>query len=189
VVLRGGKRYGHNTDWLAFYTALDEGLRNVRVEVVVQLGAGGGGSATAYAALKRGVREIRIVDVDRAKSRELAERLNRIFGDGRASAIDDAAEALRGADGLIHATPTGMHGHPGLPLLADLLHAELWVAEIVYFPLETELLRAANTLGCRTMDGGRMAVGQAVEAFRLFTGIQPDPARMRQHFVSMIEAQ
>jgi shikimate dehydrogenase len=58
----------------------------------------------------------------------------------------------------------------------------LWVAEIVYFPLETALLREARARGCRTLDGGGMALFQAVEAFRLFTGLDPDPERMRGHF-------
>ena len=61
----------------------------------------------------------------------------------------------------------------------------LWVADIVYFPLETELLRAARACGCRTMSGGGMAVFQAVGAFRLFTGIEPDAERMALHFASM----
>jgi shikimate dehydrogenase len=59
------------------------------------------------------------------------------------------------------------------------------VAEIVYFPLETALLRTARAVGCRTLDGGGMAVFQAVEAFRLFTGIVPDSARMLRHFAAM----
>jgi shikimate dehydrogenase len=78
-----------------------------------------------------------------------------------------------------------MAKYPGLPLPAALLHPRLWVAEIVYFPLETELLRVANRLGCRTLNGGGMAVLQAVEAFRLFTGITPDADRMHRHFASM----
>ena len=92
---------------------------------------------------------------------------------------------MQDAVGLIHATPTGMGKHPGLPLPADLLRPAMWVAEIVYFPLETELLRTARALGCRTLDGSGMAVYQAAEAFRLFTGITPDAARMRRHFESM----
>jgi shikimate dehydrogenase len=188
VVLRGGRRTGHNTDWLAFFHAMGDGLADVSVDRIVQLGAGGGGSATAFAALKRGARHISIVDVDSRRSRALAVRMNRVFGDNKASAIDDASEALRTADGLIHATPTGMHGRPGLPLPAELIRRDLWVAEIVYFPLETELLRLANSLGCRTLDGSRMAVGQAVEAFRLFTGMDPEPARMHRHFLSLVEA-
>ena len=61
----------------------------------------------------------------------------------------------------------------------------MWVAEIVYFPLETQLLRSAKALGCRTLDGSGMAVLQATEAFRLFTDLEPDVDRMRHHFESM----
>ena len=92
---------------------------------------------------------------------------------------------MAAADGLINCTPTGMAKYPGLPLPAALLRPALWVAEIVYFPLETELLRAARALGCRTLDGGGMAVFQAVGAFRLFTGIEPDAGRMLRHFAAM----
>ena len=72
-----------------------------------------------------------------------------------------------------------------MPLPAKLLRSELWVAEVIYFPLETELLRRARALGCRTIDGGGMAVFQAVAAFRLFTGLEPDSDRMIAHFTSM----
>ena len=72
-----------------------------------------------------------------------------------------------------------------MPLPASLLRPQQWVADIVYFPLETELLREARARGCRTMSGGGMAVFQAVGAFRLFTGIEPDAARMARHFASM----
>ena len=71
---------------------------------------------------------------------------------------------------------------PGLPLAPTLLRRSMWVSEIVYFPIETGLLKAARALGCRTMDGGAMAVGQAVGAFDLFTGLKADAARMEQHF-------
>jgi shikimate dehydrogenase len=92
---------------------------------------------------------------------------------------------MAAADGLINTTPVGMAKYPGLPLPADLLRPDLWVAEIVYFPIETDLLKHARALGCRTLDGGGMAVFQAVEAFRLFTGIKPDADRMLRHFASM----
>jgi shikimate dehydrogenase len=78
-----------------------------------------------------------------------------------------------------------MDAHPGMPLPAELLRRDLWVAEVIYFPLETELLRRARALGCRTIDGGGMAVFQAVAAFRLFTGLEPDSDRMIAHFASM----
>jgi shikimate dehydrogenase len=77
---------------------------------------------------------------------------------------------------------------PGLPLPAALLRRDLWVSEIVYFPLETALLRVARALGCRVVDGGTMAVGQAIGAFELFTGCPADPARVDTHFRSLIAA-
>jgi shikimate dehydrogenase len=86
------------------------------------------------------------------------------------------------ADGLINATPIGMDAHPGIPLPMALLRPSLWVADIIYFPEETELLRHARSLGARTMNGGGMAVFQTVEQFRLFTGIAPDASRMLEYF-------
>jgi shikimate dehydrogenase len=183
VVFDGGRRTGHNTDWLGFRQSVFDRLPGAPLGRVVQLGAGGAGSATAYAALRLGVQELSVVDVIHERARSLAERLAAKFP-GRIHASDDPASALEGADGLIHATPTGMSASPGLPLPASLLRPDLWVAEVVYFPLETELLREARRAGCRTLDGAGMAVYQAVEAFRLFTGLQADAARMRRWFES-----
>ena len=185
VVLNDGRRFGHNTDWYGFAESFRLGLPGVSLRKVVQVGAGGAGAATAHAALKLGTDHVSLFDVDIDRARSLAAGLNARFGEGRAVAVNSLDAAMRDADGLIHATPTGMEKYPGLPLSADLLRAEMWVAEIVYFPLETGLLRTAKALGCRTLDGGGMAVFQAAEAFRLFTGITPDAERMRRHFESM----
>ena len=186
VVLRDGRRIGHNTDWFGFAESFRRGLPDVARDRVVQLGAGGAGSAVAHAALTVGVRHLTIIDIDPARAASVAAGLNARFGEGRAVAGSDLAAAVAAADGVINATPMGMANYPGLPLPAALLRPELWVAEIVYFPLETDLLRVARTLGCRTLDGGGMAVFQAVEAFRLFTGIAPDAERMRHHFAAMV---
>jgi shikimate dehydrogenase len=188
VVLRDGRRAGHNTDWQAFERSFREGLPGAETSRIVQLGAGGAGSATAYAALRMGAGHITVVDLDRGRGAALAARLAAIFGESRVCAGEDAAAAVAVADGLIHATPVGMLGFPGMPLPAELLRGELWVAEVVYFPLETELLRAARRAGCRTLDGGGMAVWQAAEAFRLFSGIEADAERMRRHFASLVQA-
>ncbi len=185
VILRDGTRTGCNTDWWGFAENFRRRCPDVPRAHVVQLGAGGAGAAVAHAALKLGVGALTIFDIDTVRTERLADNLRARFGAGRAAAGTDLARAIGEADGLIHCTPTGMAAHPGLPLPADLLRAPLWVAEIVYFPLETELLRAARARGCRTLDGGGMAVFQAVEAFRLFTGIMPDPERMLRHFAEM----
>jgi len=185
VVLSGGRRSGHNTDWWGFAESFRRGLPDVQMNNVVQLGAGGAGAAVAHAALTLGVRKLTIVDLDSTRVQNLVAKLCGRFGTGRAVADANLEESMAQADGLIHATPTGMVKYPGLPLPATLLRPALWVAEIVYFPLETELLRVARRLGCRTMNGSGMAVFQAVEAFRLFTGIRPDAERMQRHFASM----
>jgi shikimate dehydrogenase len=185
VVFEGGRRTGHNTDWWGFAESFRRGLPDVRKNRAVQLGAGGAGAAVAHAALTLGVGELAIFDVDQGRAEATAAALSARFGAARAVAGTDLAAAMAAADGLIHATPTGMANHPGLPLPAELLASRHWVAEIVYFPLETELLRVARARGCRTLDGGGMAVFQAVEAFRLFTGITPDSDRMTRHFASL----
>jgi shikimate dehydrogenase len=185
VVLRDGKRIGHNTDWWGFAESFRRGLPDVKRDRVVQLGAGGAGAAVAHAALTLGVKQLTLFDIDASRSQRLAADLAARFGEGRATPGADLGGAMAEANGLIHATPTGMARHPGLPLPAKFLRPGLWVAEIVYFPLETELLRTAKGIGCRTLNGGGMAVFQAAEAFRLFTGIAPDADRMLRHFASM----
>jgi shikimate dehydrogenase len=135
-----------------------------------------------------GAGHITIVDLDRARAEVLAARCGSLFGEHRVSTSTDLAASLAAADGLIHATPTGMHGHPGSAVPSELLRTGLWVADVVYFPLETELLRAARAAGCPTLDGSGMAVHQAVEAFRLFSGLEPEGERMRRHFAAMAQS-
>jgi shikimate dehydrogenase len=181
IVFTGGARIGANTDWWGFRESMTRGLAGAPMSRVVQLGAGGAGAATAYAALQMGVTRLDIVDAIDARADALAERMNTYYP-GRVFPAVDVAAAIADADGLIHATPTGMASHPGLPLAAHLIDPRLWIAEVVYVPLDTELLRIARQRGCRTLDGSGMAVWQAVEAFRLFTGAAADPDRMRAFF-------
>ncbi|MFF2429948.1 shikimate dehydrogenase [Streptomyces mirabilis] len=180
VVFEGGRAIGHNTDVTGFAASFARGLPDVPLERVVQLGAGGAGAAVAHAVLTLGAGHVTVVDAMPDRAADLAAGLNRHFGAGRvAAATPDALGGLLArADGVVHATPTGMAAHPGLPFPAELLHPGLWVAEVVYRPLETELLRTARAVGCATLDGGGMAVFQAVDAFRLFTGREPDAVRM-----------
>ncbi|MCO7570742.1 shikimate dehydrogenase [Pseudomonas chlororaphis] len=185
VVLKDGKRVGHNTDCLGFAEGFRRGLPEVARRRVVQMGAGGAGAAVAHALLSEGVEHLSIFDVENQRAQSLADNLNQHFGAGRAKAGSDLPSTLASADGLVNTTPMGMAKLPGMPVPVELLRAELWVAEIVYFPLETELLRNARALGCRTLDGGTMAVFQAVKAFELFSGQSANPQRMLAHFHSM----
>ena len=188
VVFQAGKAIGHNTDGSGWAWGFRQALPGADLARVVLLGTGGAGSAIAHALLRLGAQRLMLVDTDPARAQALAHSLNAGYGAGRVSAGTDAAAVVPGATGLVHATPTGMAKLPGLPLDAALLRPDLWVAEVVYFPLETALLRAARAAGCPVSDGGGMAVGQAVGAFAHFTGRQADPARMRAHFLQMVAA-
>jgi shikimate dehydrogenase len=185
VVFSEGRRIGHNTDWWGFAESFKLGLQDAALQRVVQLGAGGAGAAVAYAMLKLGAQRLDIYDIDTAKMRALVALLSDLFPSRQITAISDLRASMAAADGLVHATTTGMAKNPGLPLPADMLRASQWVVEIIYFPLQTQLLKTARSIGCRTLDGGGMAIYQAVGAFRLFTGIAPDAQRMAQHFDSL----
>jgi shikimate dehydrogenase len=182
VVFKDGKRVGHNTDASGFAAAFRRGLADVRLARVVQLGAGGAGCAVANAALGLGIGQLELVDTDAARAQDLAARLCARFGGGRAIVSHSLADSVAAADGLINSTPLGMAKYPGQAVPAEMLRPGHWVADIVYFPLETALLASARAKGCRILNGGGMAVFQAVEAFRLFTGATPDPERMLAPF-------
>lgn len=185
VVFKDGKRIGHNTDCLGFAEGFRRNLSDVLRQRVVQMGAGGAGAAVAHALLAEGVERLSIFDLDSSRAQDLVDNLAVRFGSGRAQVGRHLENAMAEADGVVNTTPMGMAKLPGTPVPAALLRAELWVAEIVYFPLETELLRDARALGCRTLDGGNMAVFQAVKAFELFSGEVPDAQRMLAHFQAM----
>ncbi|MDF2812322.1 MAG: shikimate dehydrogenase [Microvirga sp.] len=185
VVLKDGRRMGHNTDWWGFAESFRCELPDVRRDRVVQFGAGGAGAAVAHALLTLGAGTVTIVETDGVRADRLVASLRQRFGAARASVNTSLAEAMAGADGMVNTTPLGMVTYPGMAVPAALLRPEMWVADIVYFPLETELLRVARARGCRTMSGGGMAVFQAAAAFRLFTGRDPDAARMLRHFREM----
>lgn len=182
IVNRGGRLVGYNTDCSGWRWGFENTLPQADLSRVVLLGAGGAGSAIAHALLQMGTGRLLIHDQVPQRAGSLAADLARLHGEGRVACADDLAAAMGTATGLVHATPTGMAKMPGLPLPAQLLRPDLWVAEVVYFPLETALLEAARSIGCATVDGGTMAVGQAIGAFELFTGLPADGNRMKSHF-------
>jgi shikimate dehydrogenase len=177
VVFDGERLVGHNTDTTGFADAFERGLPGVATDRVVVLGAGGAGAAVAHAMLRLGTRELTVVDVERDRAQELVGRL----GAGAAAEPSALPELLAAADGLVHATPTGMAAYPGTAVPEELLRPALWVAEVVYMPLETELLRAARACGCRTLSGTAMVALQAAGSMELFTGLHPDRERMLAH--------
>ena len=187
IVFGDGRRVGYNTDMQGFQRAFQEQMPHADLARVVQLGCGGAGAAVAHAMMRLGAGSLVLVDAAPERARALASRLRAAFGDDCAWVSTDLAASLLQASGIVNATPVGMRSHLGTPIPVSMLRPDHWFAELIYFPLETELLRAARSLGCRTMDGGAMAVFQAVESFRLFTGVAPDSARMRRHFAALGE--
>jgi len=172
---------GHNTDSWGFAESFRENMGDVPRGRLVQFGAGGAGAAVAYALMDLGVGELSVIDKDATRANALCAALRRRFPD-RIRAETSPARALRDADGVINTTPVGMEKYPGMPFEKNLLSPRHWVAEIIYVPEETELLRAARSLGCRTLPGMGMAIYQAVRAFELFTGKTPDRQAMIAHF-------
>jgi shikimate dehydrogenase len=181
VVFKDGRRIGHNTDSWGFAESFRESMAGCALDHVLQLGAGGAGAAVAHALLGLGAAHLALYDTSMIRAEQLAERLNARFG-SRVDVAADIDAAFARISGVVNTTPVGMAKYPGLPFAPGLLSPDQWVAEIVYFPPETALLRLARRLGCRTLSGLGMAVNQAARAFELFAGIKPDGDAMRRHF-------
>jgi shikimate dehydrogenase len=181
VVMRDGRSIGHNTDSWGFAESLRQAAPALPIERVVLFGAGGAGAAVAHALAQLGAGRLAIVDQDTERAKALAGRLRGGPAQSFEATTEVEAEIAR-AEGVVNATPVGMAGHPGTPFPTRFLSAGQWVADIVYFPERTELLRAAGAIGCRVVPGSGMAVYQAARAFELFTGIKPSLERLRAAF-------
>ncbi len=184
VIFRDGRRTGYNTDLVGFTEGFDRKLGNASIDNVALIGAGGAGFAAATAMLRRGTQSLRVFDADASRTHALLSHLIDKFPNREIVAADAPMHALAGADGVVNATPVGMAKYPGTPFDLALLRPDLWVYEIIYFPLETELLKQARAMGCQTVDGSCMAVLQAAAAFDLFTGRSADRERMLRQFRS-----
>lgn len=187
VLLGPGGRTAHNTDSTAFRSSLEEFLADRPRRQALQVGAGGAGLATAHSLVAMGFEEVVVHDVVEEAAAALVERFA-----GRHPAVrfvttgGDLGPWLPLVDGVVHVTPTGMAQHPGVAFAPEELSPSAWVSEVVYRPLETELVRRARAHGLATLDGGLMAVGQAVDSIRLITGLEPDRDRMVAHLHELV---
>src|SRR5262245_6740417 len=170
-----GRTTGHNTDRSGFRAAFREelGEASVRGRPVLLLGAGGAGRAVAFALKDMGASPIRIHDRDAARASGLCKDL---------AANSVVSSDAGGVAGIINATPVGMTGYPGVPFDPGRVQPDQFVADVIYTPLDTELVLAARRKGCRTMNGRAMCVHQAADAFCHFTGRIADVARMGRTF-------
>lgn len=181
VTFRDGAAVGHNTDFFGFAENFRLGMPGADLGSVVLIGAGGAGMAVARVLLDTGVKDLAVADLDPVRAQRLVSRL----GAGRVTSLDQIETVMKTATGLVNATPIGMAKYPGTPVDPALLRPGIWVADIVYFPAETELLAKARAIGCRTLAGAGMAVFQAVRAFEIITGLRPDAESMAGHFRSL----
>ena len=186
VLFQDGGAVGYNTDRYGFAAGLARALPGIVPDHVVLLGAGGAGLAVAFALADAGTRRLAVTDVEPGRARRLA----RAMAAHSAVTVDVLTPEMvptriTEADGLVNATPIGMEGHPGLPVAAHHLRSHLWVADVIYRPLDTGLIRSARELGCRVADGGGMVVYQAAASFRLFTGQTADEDAMYRDFVEL----
>jgi shikimate dehydrogenase len=179
VVVRDQKLIGHNTDTTGFARAVKPLVEASGRGPVALVGTGGVGKAIAFALVGLGVAELRIVDADRAKAEALAALLSDHPG---VTVVDSVEAALRGAVGLVNGTPVGMLPNRDSPVPEALLHDGLWVADAIYSPLWTPLLNAARAKGARVMSGRALAIDQAADAFKLFTGLAPPVEAMAKAF-------
>jgi len=179
---------GYNTDRVGFRLSFEEALGRGAVsgKTAVLVGAGGAGRAVAFALCDLGAARVLVYDTDARRAAALVADVTLHVGAGRCRAIDAVAPALADAAGVVNATPIGMLGFPGIPVPIEAVAPRHFVADIIYTPLETALVKAARARGARVLTGGGMCVFQAAEAFRLFTGIAPDIGRMKRVFADAV---
>lgn len=185
-----GRTTGYNFDRPGWRHAFEQtfGHNSAQGATVVLVGAGGAGRAVAFALMDLGVATVMVHDRDAARAHALAADIAHHYGASRCRVVDDLERDIAAAHGVVNATQVGMRGFPGNPVPVSVLTAAHWCADVIYTPIETAFIQAAAGKGARVMSGDGMCVHQAVEAFRLLTGITPDVARMHRTFARALAA-
>ncbi len=170
--------------WSAFATASRARYPALHCRASCNWAPGEQGAAVASALLSLGAQRLEIADVQRERAESLANRLRVRFQEADVVALEVGSVDTRGCTGVVNATPIGMAAHPGSPLAANQLRPELWVVDVIYFPLETVLPQQARRAGCRVLNGSGMVVAQAALAFEIMTGRVANQQRMALEFSS-----
>ncbi len=167
-----GELRSTNTDVEGFISNLDACAPGWdKAEDALVLGAGGSSRAVLFGLIERGIKRIHLANRTVERAQALAEQ----FGAGVLPvAWDRIDELLPRAGLLVNTTSLGMKGQPALDLDAGLLPSQAVVADLVYVPLQTPLLAAAQGRGLRTADGLGMLLHQAVRGFELWFGQRPE---------------
>ncbi|MBM3502618.1 MAG: shikimate dehydrogenase [Alphaproteobacteria bacterium] len=172
LVEENGRTLGRNTDGHGFLENLrDQAKSWSSTRPTVVLGAGGSAAAVVDALLGAGVPEIRLLNRTVSRAEQLASR----FGPRvRVHPWDERSAVLEGAGLLVNTTSLGMTGQPGLDIALDRLGGHAVVADIVYVPLETPLLREARRRGLAAVDGLGMLLHQGRPGFSGWFGVLPE---------------
>lgn len=165
-----------NTDVEGFTLALDAASPgwDEHVDEAVVLGAGGAGRAVVYGLIERGVSTIHVVNRTVAKAQAMRDRFG---GSIRPASWESLPKLLDGSRLLVNTTALGMHGQPALDIDISAIAENAVVADIVYVPLTTPLLAAAQARGLATSNGLDMLLYQAVRGFELWFGTRPQVTR------------
>lgn len=180
TVIFGGKgRVGYNTDYTGFKAAYARVRGDSEPGITLMIGTGGVGRAVAFGLADLGALELRLVDRDLSKATLLARDLARAFPDLAVVVGDDAAQAARGADGLVNCTPVGMVGYDGTPLPAYAMAGASWAFDAVYTPKDTKFLHDAAQAGLAILSGWELFFFQGVHAWKHFAGRPLDEDKLR----------
>lgn len=169
---------GFNTDYSGFIKAFAVRFPGAVPGKVAIVGAGGVGRAIAFGLIKLGASELRLYDEDLKRCLRLAESLRR-QGATDVIVCEHIEQASDDADGLVNATPVGMHKYPGTPLPKALIGPQSWAFDAVYTPAKTQFLRDALAAGLDVLGGYELFFHQGIDAFELFSGMRVDAARLR----------
>ncbi|WP_431025092.1 shikimate dehydrogenase family protein [Halomonas sp. H5] len=168
LVFEGDEIVADNTDFTGFMSGFRATLGERKPGRVLLLGTGGVGKAVAFGLGKLGASEVILMDLDAAKSRQLAEELKAQGFAASTITPEQVAETVPSCDGLVNCTPIGHEKSPGCPLPKELVAAHHWIFDAVYVPAVTELVAAAKAVDAAVVSGVSLFVFQGVDAFKRF---------------------
>jgi shikimate dehydrogenase len=166
---RDGPRHAFNTDFSGFKWAYRRRFGTESPGTVALLGAGGVGSSVGAALVDLGATALRVFDLVPDRSEALAKLL-RGNGEVQVDVAPSAEDAVDGVDGLVNGTPVGMHWNPGTPVSLASVDGQRWIFDAIYSPIETPLMARAEYAGLARITGFDLFLGQALDAFEIFTG-------------------
>ena len=189
IKIEDGRAIGYNTDGIGARIALEEEIGKVKDKNIVIYGAGGAARAVAFELAKDNNLVIanRTVEKAEALAKEIAEKLNKKFGEEVKFAGLDVN--LEGVDIIINATPIGMHPNVDVePIVkAENMSKDMVVMDLIYNPLETVLLKEAKKANAKAINGLGMLIYQGAVAFKIWTGVEPNIAAMKDAIMKQMQ--